>query len=67
MILVQLFIEAYLSLRLDQVVEGIVDTFNSKFGTKQISNIILKSKSKFLNRLKSLLKSEVRNELAQKF
>ena len=42
-----------LSLRPDPVIEGMVDTLNSKFRTKQVSNIILNSKSKRPNSLKS--------------
>ena len=42
-----------LSLRSDPVIEGMVDTLNSKFRTKQVSNLILNSKSKLPNSLKS--------------
>ena len=42
-----------LSLRPDPVIEGMVDTLNSKFRTKQVSNVILNSKSKLPNSLKS--------------
>ena len=42
-----------LSLRPDPVIEGMVDTLNSKFRTKQVSNLILNSKSKLPNSLKS--------------
>ena len=38
--------------RPDPVIEGMVDTLNSKFRTKQVSNVILNSKSKLLNSLK---------------
>ena len=41
------------SLRPDPVIEGMVDTLNSKFRTKQVSNVILNSKSKLPNSLKS--------------
>ena len=37
----------------DPVIEGVVDTLNSKFRTKQASSVILNSKSKLLNSLKS--------------
>ena len=37
------------SLRLDPVIEGMVDTLNSKFRTKQVSNVILNSKFKLPN------------------
>ena len=52
-----------LSLRPDPVIEGMVDTLNSKFRTKQVSNVILNSKSKLpseigINWLKSFNKSE---------
>ena len=40
------------SLRPDLVIEGMVDILNSKFRTKQVSNVIWSSKSK-LNSLKS--------------
>ena len=51
------------SLRPDPVIEGMVDTLNSKFRTKQVSNVILNSKSKLpseigINWLKSFNKSE---------
>ena len=42
-----------LLLRADPVIEGMVDTLNSKFRTKQVSNVILNSKSKLPNSLKS--------------
>ena len=42
-----------LSLRADPVTEGMVDALNSKFRTKQVSNVILSSKSKLPNSLKS--------------
>ena len=42
-----------LSLRLGPVIEGMVDTLNSKFRTKQVSNVILYSKSKLPNSRKS--------------
>ena len=42
-----------LSLRPDPVIEGMVDTLNSKFRTKQVSNLTLNSKSKLPNSLKS--------------
>ena len=42
-----------LSLRPDPVIEGMVDTLNSKFRTKQVSNLILNSKFKLPNSLKS--------------
>ena len=42
-----------LSLRPDPVIEGMVDTLNSKFRTKQVSNVILNSKSKLPNSLNS--------------
>ena len=42
-----------MSLRPDPVIEGMVDTLNSKFRTKQVSNVILNSKSKLPNSLKS--------------
>ena len=38
--------------RPDLVIEGMIDTLNSKFRTKQVSNVILKSKSKLINSLK---------------
>ena len=41
------------SLTPDPVIEGMVDTLNSKFRTKQASSVILNSKSKLLNSLKS--------------
>ena len=41
-----------LSLRADPVTEGMVDTLNSKFKTKQVSNVTLNSKSKVPNSLK---------------
>ena len=56
-----------LSLRSDPVTEGMVDTLNSKFRTKQVWNVILNSKSKLpnssnseigINWLKSFNKSE---------
>ena len=37
----------------DPVIEGMVDTLNSQFRTEQVSNIILNSKSKLPNSLKS--------------
>ena len=40
------------SSRPDLVIEGMVDTLNSKFRTKQVSNVILNSKSKLINSLK---------------
>ena len=40
-----------LSLRPDSVIEGMVDILNSKFRTKQVSNVILNSKSKLPNSL----------------
>ena len=40
-------------LRPETVIERIVDTLNSKFRTKQVSNVISNSKSKLLNSLKS--------------
>ena len=54
------------SLRPDPVIEGMVDTLNSKFRTKQVTNVILNSKSKLpnslseigINWLKSFNKSE---------
>ena len=42
-----------MSLRPDPVTEGMVDTLNSKFRTKQVSNVILNSKSKLPNSLNS--------------
>ena len=39
--------------RPDPVIEGMIDTLNSKFRTKQVSSVILNSNSKFLNSLKS--------------
>ena len=42
-----------LSLRPDPVIQGMVDTLNSKFRTKQVSNLILNSKFKLPNSLKS--------------
>ena len=42
-----------LSLRPDPVIEGMVDTLNSKFRTKQVSNFILNSKSKLPRSLKN--------------
>ena len=42
-----------MSLRPDPVIEGIVDTLNSKFRTKKVSNVVLNSKSKLPNSLKS--------------
>ena len=42
-----------LSLMPDPVIEGMVDTLNSKFRTKQVSNLILNSKFKLPNSLKS--------------
>ena len=42
-----------LSLSPDPVIEGMVDTLNSKFRTKQVSNVILNSKSKLPDSLKS--------------
>ena len=42
-----------LSLRPDPVIQGMVDTLNSKFRTKQVSNLTLNSKSKLPNSLKS--------------
>ena len=44
-----------LSFRPDPVTEGMVDTLNSKFRTKQVPNVILNSKSK----LPSSLKNEI--------
>ena len=44
-----------LSLQPDPVIEGMVDTLNSKFRTKQVPNFILNSKSK----LPSSLKNEI--------
>ena len=41
------------SLRPDPVIEGMVDKLNSKFRAKQVSNIILNSKSKLLNSVKN--------------
>ena len=41
------------SLRPDPVIEGMVDKLNSKLRTKQVSNIILNSKSKLLNSVKN--------------
>ena len=41
------------SLTPDPVIEGVVDTLNSKFRTKQASSVIFNSKSKLLNSLKS--------------
>ena len=46
-------IHGRLSLRPDPVIEGIVDTLNGKFRTKQVSNVILNSKSKLPNLLKN--------------
>ena len=48
-----LCIHGGLSLRPDPVIEGIVDTLNSKFRTKKVSNVVLNSKSKLPNSLKS--------------
>ena len=42
-----------LSLRPDPATEGMVDTVNSKFRTKQVSNVILNSNSKLSNSLNS--------------
>ena len=42
-----------LSFRADPVSEGMVDALNSKFRTKQVSNVILNRKSKLPNSLKS--------------
>ena len=42
-----------MSLRPDPVTEGMVDTLNSKFRTKKVSNVILNSKSKLPNSLNS--------------
>ena len=42
-----------LSLRPGPVIEGMVETLNSKFRTKQVSNVTLYSKSKLPNSLKS--------------
>ena len=42
-----------LSLWPDPVIEGMVDALNSKFRTKQVLNVILNSKSKLPNSLKS--------------
>ena len=42
-----------LSLRPDPVIDGMVATLNSKFRTKQVSNLILNSKSKLPNSFKS--------------
>ena len=59
-----------LILRADPVIEGMVDALNSKFRTKQVSNVILNSKSKLpdslkseigINWLKSFNKSEENN------
>ena len=41
------------SLRSDPAIGGVVVTLNSKFRTKQLSNVILNSKSKLSNSLKS--------------
>ena len=46
-------IHGVLSLMPDPVIEGMVDTLNSQFRTEQVSNIILNSKSKLPNSLKS--------------
>ena len=43
-----------LSLRPDPVIEGVVDTLNSKFRTKQVSNFILNGKSKVPNSLSEI-------------
>ena len=42
-----------LSLKADPVIEGMAHTLNSKFRTKQVSNVTLNSKSKLPNSLKS--------------
>ena len=42
-----------LPFRADPVIEGMVDALNSKFRTKQVSNVILNRKSKLPNSLKS--------------
>ena len=48
-----LCIHGGLSLGPDPVIEGMVDTLNSKFRTKKVSNVVLNSKSKLPNSLKS--------------
>ena len=50
--LVQLFIHGGSSLTPDPIIEGVVDTLNSKFRTKQTTSANLNSKSKLLNSLK---------------